>query len=351
MTRHQSPIVLKLQINWKGDIDENGGDLDFSLDTLSLKGFDLEYYDAALGGDIAKMNPFEPNIESLSAKNFSIKVDGLNLDMPKLDAWYSEKKNGKFSTYTTMPSFKMTFDSEPDDKDIKEMKEALSKLGYGEVEFSMNSEGHMDETRDFVDLEKFDLTMKDGFSLTMDYEMTGVKKMTQAFAQFGDPLTGVSANTPPPDMEKLFKEAFTDLKLHHFEIGFDDKSILEKAFNFAAKEQGVGVDLIRQQAKGGVMMATIAVKSEYQSELAADFAENMTKLVDEGGSFKMVMKPDENLNIGQVLEDYTKNEEARMKSIMGQIDDETDTEIIAPEPFDTDAVLRRLGIDFQHSAN
>ncbi len=326
--------------NWAGSAEEGKDDVEFSVGLISLSGFDLEHYDNMFGNNIAGMNPFDPNVESMVAKDVKINADAVVFAVPKFEGWYSDKKDGKFYGYTTMPSMTIGFEGESEDPDLLKMKENLNKMGYERLEFSMDGKTFMDETNDLVEIEKFDLMMKDGFDLSVDYKVTGLKKMVTAMGEMTDRLTesfGADA-TPPDNMdpEALLQEAFSDLKIHNVEVIFDDNSILERAFKFQAEEQGVGIDLIKQQAKGGIMMSTLAAKSEYQAELAQDFAENMTKLIDEGGSFKFSVNPSDDLDVSKITEQIKTAQAAAIYGTEG---------VDAPNP---DDIIKLFGIDFEH---
>ena len=334
-----------------GNGEENGEAFEFNLDNLSMKGLDLEYYDNMMGNNIAAMNPFEPNVENIKMDNFSIKGGGLFVDMPKMHGWYTDKKSGKFQAITEMPSLVFGFDREPEDKELVEFKQALNDLGYEQMEFSFKSKSHLDENADLMESEISRLSMKDGFDLNFDYKITGLKNMVEKMGDAVDTVDYSDTAAMNAANLEMIMEAFKAMNLHHFSMEFDDNSILEKSFNMAAKKQDVGADLIRQQAKGGVMMSTMAAQSEYQAELSKDFADNLVKLIDEGGKFKVEIKPMDGFDFGKAFEDYSRHQESYMEALQSQMHDESVTKIVEPEPFDTDGLLRAMGIDFQHEAD
>ncbi len=333
-----------------GNVSESGkAPVIISLDHLSTKGLDLEYYDKMLANNIAGMNPFEPQVQNVLIDNFKVEADSFFLNMPKLKSWYTEKKNGKFHAITQMPSMKLGFVGEPEEPGLKQFKTTLAELGYETMDFSIESKGLLDETADLVDVEVSRISMKDGFDLNFDYKVSGIKNMMENLGQSMETIDYSDPSSSTANAEMIVS-ALKALKLHNLSFEFDDNSILDKSFNLVASKQGVGVDLIRQQAKGGVMMSTMAAQSEYQAELSKSFADNLVKLIDESGKFKVEVKPSDDLDIGKSITDYMTWKEKRMAFIQSQMHDESVTEITEPEAFDVDEVLRALNIEFEHSA-
>ena len=334
-----------------GQGEENGETFEFNLDNMSMKGLSLEYYDNMMASNFAKMNPFEPNVENLQIDNFSMNGGGLFVDMPKLHGWYTEKKGGKFQAITEMPSFIFGFDREPQDPELIKFKQGLNDMGYDQIEFSMTGETLFDETSDLIDVEMAQLSMTDGFDLNFDYKISGLKNMMVKMGESVDSVDYSDVNAMNAANLTMITEAIKNMNLHHFTMEFDDDSILERGFELAAKKQGVGADLIRQQAKGGVMMSTMAAQTDYQAELSKDFADNLVKLIDQGGAFRVEVRPEGGFDFAKTFEDYAAWQEGYMEALQSQMNDENVSSIATPEPFDMDGVLQAMGIDFQHEPN
>jgi len=111
---------------------------------------------------------------------------------------------------------------------------------------------------------------------------------------------------------------------------FRDRSIIDKVFQIAVIEAGEDEASLRDAAKGAVAVTTVDAQSEYQSQLAEDYVEALHNLIDQGGTFRVSMKPDADFEIGEVIE----------TGLSGR---EMTTEFI-------DDILRQLNIDFEHSA-
>jgi len=200
---------------------------------------------------------------------------------------------------------------------------------------------------DIVETENIMLSMKDGFNFSGRSKLEGMKHATETMSKMSAAMQGIEDPADMPDPTELLKDVYSKLVLHDMEFSFEDKSIIDKAINKNAADQDVSPDLIRQQAKAAVMMVTLGVQGETQVELAADFAENVQNLIDLGGTVKVEMKPEGGFKIGEALMEYQAWQQAQFAAIMSPPED--GEEIIAPEPFDMDGLIKSLGIDFSHT--
>jgi len=333
-----------LMKNITGSATEEGkAPVKFNLDNISMEGLDLEYYDSAFSNDLTSMNPFDPTVESFLMENLAMEGDGFFLNLPKLASWYTDKKDGVFYGISKMPNLTFGFTDNPQDPEFAEMKANLAKLGYEAMEFSMDSRTLLDETNDMVEVEFGRLSMKDGFDMNFDYKISGLKSMMAQFETLKDKealendMQGLGLVMDPE-----FPAALNALSIHNMGLEFVDQSILERSFNLVAEEQEVSTDLVKQQAKGGVMMMTLGAKGDYQTQLAQSFAQNMQQLIDEGGALKISMSPGESLKIGDIMDGIKEQQTAQ---ILG-------TEIESPsDPVDMDAILESLNIQIEHSPN
>ena len=293
----------------KLNVDADGEKVVLNLGSMDVTGMNMEKYGEFFGEafksgfngtditqDIAdkisgSMNPYDPDYEHISMKDFNMNAAGMSLDFDSYVA-DMEKKGGKIISTQKMTPMTVKFD-ENASGDMAEMAEALTEFGYDELIFTMGGTTILDEKADSMTTEDTYFALKDGFTLSFDMEMTGYKDFMTKYnsMQLAD---NAGANAA---MEMLTAMNFSDLT-----ISFKDESILDKSFAFAAKEQGGSVAELKSQAKMGLAMMTMMAQDEAQQALAADAGKALTKLIDDGGTLVIRMQPKKGFNIADAID-------------------------------------------------
>lgn len=319
-----------LMSNLKMESVNSDDNVDIRIDEIFINGIDMDYLEGELVEDPFRSDLFSRQVRSMKIDTMEIKAADVDMKLPELLVWYTEPENGRYYSYFEMPS--LTIDAIKGDGP-SDFVDTLGTLGYDRLEFAGRTTAVMDEKLDLMEIDHFDISMKDGFSIGMDYKITGGDAMMTGIKKSIARIEAWEEGEGDDDFdgETDMAEAFNLLNIEQFEISFKDDSILDRAFKLAAAEQGGSVAMVRQQAKAAVMMSSLAAESEYQMKLTKSFAESLQGLIDDGGTFKFSMTQDKNYDLGSALMNIFSEE----LGVFG-------------EEVDLDETLKALNIKFEH---
>ncbi len=268
----------------------------FSIGSIDANGINLEKYKTlielsmqddkdAASGDVLQalteaLNPYDPDYKNASITDLHADISGFIINMDAMSASASTK-NGTIVMVQDMSPLTLTPPAQSDNKDITEMIEAMATLGYEELVFTMKQTSVLDAAADSMKITNSYLALKDGFKLSYDYDIVGYDAFTKKMSdspQTNNPLAALSS--------------LEDIKLGSLRLAFKDQSIVDRAFKFAAKQQGSEPEALKAQAKLGLGFLSLMAQDAEQQRLATDLATALTKLMDDGGTFIIEADPD-----------------------------------------------------------
>ena len=292
------------------DMTDDGTHIKMNLGSMDVTGVNIDKYKGifeaglkeGLSGDksgldedalkkiMGAMDPYNPDFKDFSLKNFHIDADGLvvNLDSMKGNA---TRKGDKITMTQTMSPLTITPSKTSKDKGMKKFAEALDTLGYEKLEFTMTQNSVLNAKTDSMIIKDSYIAMKDGFKLSFDYDMVGYK----AYMQEALALSGKAESNPMAMLGMLDK-----LQVKKMRIALKDDSIVDRAFKFAAKEQGGTPADLKQKAKMGLAFLPMMAKDESQQKIAGDLSAALGAWLDKGGSLVINMDPKEPVVIGNI---------------------------------------------------
>lgn len=277
-----------------------GGDFDapmnFSLASVSATGLNMEYFRKMMDtygdmGDqiasgmppsapsLAGLNPYEKQFDTMAMGDLEFNYDTLSVTSDGMNAT-SKKKGDVLTTVQKVEPFTLQFNGEPETGDVQEMKEALTKLDMDKIVFSMASTSVLNEKKDSFDVKDTYFKFDDIMNLKMDYSGTGMSALSA--------LSAGMENMSEDDM----KAALSKLNVGSFNLSLTDESLVDKIFAAVAEQQGASPDMLRMQAKSGLMFLGVMAQNEAQTELATDLGEALGIFLDEGGTLNVRMNPE-----------------------------------------------------------
>lgn len=294
--------------NLKMDINEDAH-VKLNLDSIDVVGFNIKKYkgfieesmkaensgeevgEEAMKKIMASLNPYAPDYDSVSLKNFNADIDGLTIDIASVDANTSTKGGKTTITQSTSPII-VTPPVQPTDRGMKEFADALTEMGYEKLVFRSSQKSVLDEETDSMKVVDSYFEMDEGFKLSYDYNISGVKEMMNNAAMLE---SGGKAADPMAAMEMMNSMKFAKLKL-----ALTDNSIIDRGFKLAAAKQGGSVEALKMSAKGGLAFLPMMAKDPAQQALAMEASTALGQFLDNSGTLVIEMNPAEPVELGSV---------------------------------------------------
>ena len=287
-----------------------------------------------MGGYLNFLNPLNRNFDAMSLRNirFEYEGDGMSGHVPAADIWYEDATDGGHYLIFNMPNIRYDFGQTGYDSDIDPI--VMNKLGLNPMVMSYGGKAKANPETDMLHLEQGGLHIQDNMRMEFTYKMEGFNALLSAMN------SGMFMSYRVTDETNPFEEAIKNLAVRGFSMELTDLGLMERGMDFAASEQGMSVDEVRDMAKGGITMSTMAASSDYQAEMAQGYIKALSAFIDEGGSFKIIADPDSGLSARDLAIPF----EAMVPS----------NPFAPPKPEDSmeivDKWLRNLNIKFEHVA-
>lgn len=202
--------------------------------------------------------------KTLSLSDFALAAGGLNVKADAIKVKTEDKGGNTHSIYTMSP-VTVDFTGADGKKANRDVHKILSGLGYDRLTIRGGGESIYNPKSGTLSLRDSFLELTDGFHLSYDYVFGGVDD---------------SAADPTETMT-----------LNSLEFRLKDNSLLDRVITHVATEQKSTESLVRMQAKGALMIASIAVEDPGQKQIVAQAAEALTQFIDDGGTLQISMKP------------------------------------------------------------
>ena len=285
------------------DDPETGLTFDITMGDLSFKNLDVDYVESEFTPNPFDHNMFRPYFDSVHVEDLMVDMDSLYMAAKTSTSWFTEPVNGISHGYVSDEPLYVGFKGEPKSEAMQTIKDGFDKLGYERMEFSVAGSLYFDYNNDIAGSDGYKLIMKDGFELDMAYKALGtdemVEKLNAVFDDFGSAIEKIDQEDP--EIKLALQAAFEPLDIQKIEISITENSFFERAFKVAAEYQGGDVDMVKEQAIGGVTLMTILAQTPYQSELALDFTDSVGDFIEQGGTLKFAMKQDKSVDVVDVV--------------------------------------------------
>jgi len=295
--------------NLNMDVQEDE-DVKISLASINVTGVNIEKYkglieasfDAGYTGEkmgeetmkkiMNSMNPYAPDYKNFTLKDLDMNVAGLTVDVASIEG-NATNKNGITTIVQNTSPMIITPPAEGGKKEMQEFTKALSDMGYERLVFQTYSKSILDEATDTAEVIDSYISMEDGFKLNFDYSVSGVKEMMGKAAQLG----ANSAIDPNP---LAAMEMLGSMKISKARIAFQDNSIVDKGFKFAAKQQGADPSMLRNSAKAGLAFLPMMAKDPAQQTLAMEASQALGSFLDNSGTLVIEMNPNAPVDMGAI---------------------------------------------------
>ncbi|NNE57373.1 MAG: hypothetical protein HKN36_04635 [Hellea sp.] len=251
-------------------------------------------------------NPFTPMISTASITDFRFAVDdGMEIRIPSYKVWRSRQSKSVDMVHTQVKDITAIANRDHMIEAGAYEDSLFDLLGTDDIKASYESRSRLDSKNDVFELEYADIRLIDSFDFRVTHQTTGLNKM---FADLGDTIENYDLGQSN-DLEAMaqavgfaFIAASNDVSVDQLSFEYTDHSLIETVISRASENEGDSPAIIRQQAKSELMMMTLFAETEYQRELAKNFAEQAQALIDKGGRLKISMEPEEGLTIMSMMQ-------------------------------------------------
>ncbi|MGB0907984.1 MAG: hypothetical protein ACPGVT_10865 [Maricaulaceae bacterium] len=239
------------------------------------------------------MNMYDPDFKSMSIKDFDADIEAVTVDFDSITSTLEEKGDLIISEQRMTP---MTITPSDDSENMSAVrfKEALSSMNYESLVFTSYQKATMNKVTDSMKLDEGYVDMKDGFRLSLDMDATGMNAYQKSI------LAAASDESYNPNNPDAIMGALDNLDINHMGFHLEDKSIIDRAFAFAALQQGGSADTLKTQAKAGLGMLAFMAQDEAQTAFFGELGTALTAFIDNGGTLSFEMKPSEDFKFSEI---------------------------------------------------
>ena len=195
------------------------------------------------------------------------------------------------------------FDGTPASPDLAPVAAQVTGLGYEALVFSGKGETVIDTKRDVATSRGGFFGMEDGFRLEVDSEVLGGMAARRAR------MEALRAVGPAPDFDTASPEELdayfealsaagaagqSEMKFGELVVRLTDRSVMDRAINMVAEQQGVPPFMVRMQAKGALALGGMfGADTGVDGEIVSEAAKALGDFIDTPGSTLVIgIRPD-----------------------------------------------------------
>lgn len=295
--------------NLEVDIHEEGVQVKLNLGSINVTGANLEKYkplfaeamrtgknggevnEETVGKIMENVKPYDLDFDTYSMNDLHVNAMGFVANLDKVSG-KAEKRDGKVYITQSMTPLTITPPKGADiSAEVKPVLDMMNTLGYETLEFTSNHNTVIDDQADMMSIKDSYLQMKDGFKLSISYDMVGYADyMKSSMAQSMTP-----SSSPLADLE-----AMKSLKIKNMHFALRDDSIIERAIKLAAQMRGKSPEGLRAEIAMGMAFLPMMAQDEGQQKLANELSVALGPWLAEGGSLVIDMNPENALSFGDV---------------------------------------------------
>lgn len=237
-------------------------------------------------------NPMEPGYDRVTMDNFTVDASGVSFAMPSLDAHVERNSKGQPVKFVTEP-LTMKLDADADGGEGGAgLAQALSMVGYENIELKMASISTYEPETDTVDFKAKDnyFEIVDGAKFSFGGEVAGYSAYA---SQLGDAMDfEAMAEGQEPD-PMAFQQALGALKVSSFELKIADDSLVDRVFNAVAAQQGQDPEAMRKQVAGMMAMAPMfAQQAGIDTAIASELGAAVASFIQEPKTLTISLDPE-----------------------------------------------------------
>lgn len=250
-----------------------------------LNGLDPESFDPAL--------TFTKTMDRFELAGFLIKAGGVRIAMPTLTASMEELAGGALRTATVMPSLSLDIDPTADEMSAQAAG-GLAMLGYERLDLSFEGANIYDPAEDRIYTDGPNpLTLADGGTFDLQYDMTGLTAYMQAIMEFqAETIASAEAGEELLVEDDFMVDMISGLILNGMSFRFEDAGLLERGLTLFAAQSGVDVATARAQAVGMVALASMGAGEALPPAMVAQMSQALTGFIQNGGTIAVAMQPE-----------------------------------------------------------
>jgi len=250
-----------------------------------LNGLDPESFDPAL--------TFTKTMDRFELADFLVKVGGIRIAMPSLTASMEELAGGALRTATVMPSFSLVIDPTADEMSAQAAA-GLAMMGYERLDLSFEGASIYDPAEDRMYTDGPNpLTLADGGTFDLQYDMTGLTEYMQAAMAFqAETIASAEAGEELLVEDDVMVEMFSGLVLNGMSFSFEDAGLLERGLALFAAQSGVDVATARAQAVGMVALVSMGAGEALPPAVVAQMSQALTGFIQSGGTIAVAVQPE-----------------------------------------------------------
>lgn len=257
----------------------------FTLGGVELKNMRLDMLTEGLEesanplASIMRYDPANPDVTDVLVTDLNFDISGITGAMDSYTQVMTEKGDVQTHTQTMSPlTIKLENAVGP--------AAMLSGLGYDEFVFSQDWVSTYNKKTDRMQMQSGSLDMKDGFSMSMDGDISGL-------TAFANVLKAADESGDDFDPEQIVGQT---LSFKEFGMTLKNEGLAERALDFAATMQGTTPDRVKGQAKGFLLMGRMGLDNDAMGKMAGQALDAIDAFIDNPGTLKIGFYPKEQLS-------------------------------------------------------
>lgn len=244
--------------------------------------------------------------DDMAMRDLDIDAAGVQVAMPELTGQVRER-GGDIVMTSAIPSLLVT--GQAGTEAGAQIASVLDMLGYDAFEFSMQGESvyDVDADRIYTRGDNY-LRLEDGLVIRFDQDFGGIQAYIERYREMMADLlaeaetdTGKSAGFDPEFNQRMM-EAYQPLMLNSMRIAVEDNSLVDRALQAAATQQGVQPEDVRNQLVGLIGMGVMMAPPEVPRPLIGSLSQALMTFVQQGGTLVIEADPEQAVSVGTIMQ-------------------------------------------------
>jgi hypothetical protein len=287
--------------------DGTGGMVTMNLDSISMSGLDMSGIDELADADLDDpeafeqamaesgfSNPFLKRYDDYALEGFAADIDGVLIGLERLGGTAEQVRGGGVETSDTLQGLTVSFDSSKSTG--AQGLAGLQMLGYDSLEINGRFVQNADQANDRLSSDEYVLEAVDAFSLALAYDITGIGAYLQAAAEQGVDLSSMDSFDP-----EAVAALVAPLMINGFELKITDDSLIERALQAVADQQGSTPDEVRVQATAMMAVGALMAPPGAVQTLVSDAIGAAGTFLEEQGTLRITVDPEEPVSIADLM--------------------------------------------------
>ena len=284
---------------------DTGEAASFALGSWVINGLDARGLDALAALDHADdmevqraiaesgfNDPFVKRFDDYAMADVRLDVDGVIVALERVDGEARQTRGG-LETEARLRGLVVSFDEQRGAG--AQAAEGLARLGYDRLVIDGDVVQRADEQGDRLVSDQYELRVEDAFTLSADYDVSGVAAYMKNAAKLG--MTQ-NASFDPDDLAA----AMGPLLINAFALEITDQSFVDRALAAAAAEQGSTPEAMRQQATALLAIGSLMAPPGPAQAFVGDAIAALSEFMENPGTLRIAVAPDQPVSVGALME-------------------------------------------------